>query len=61
MPQQALEFVDIVCVGEGEHAILELIERIEEKAADAELLRDFEQMDVRIEGVASRRARRRSR
>jgi len=29
MPQQALEFVDIVCVGEGEHALLELIERME--------------------------------
>ncbi len=29
MPQQALEFVDIVCVGEGEHAFLELIERME--------------------------------
>jgi hypothetical protein len=29
-----------------------LIERIEAKAADAELLHDFEQMDVRIEGVA---------
>jgi radical SAM superfamily enzyme YgiQ (UPF0313 family) len=29
MPQQALEFVDIVCVGEGDYALLELIERIE--------------------------------
>jgi len=30
MPQQALEFVDIVCVGEGEHALLELIDRLDE-------------------------------
>jgi len=29
MPQQALDFVDIVCVGEGEHATLELVERME--------------------------------
>ncbi|RME25546.1 MAG: radical SAM protein [Deltaproteobacteria bacterium] len=29
MPQQALEFVDAVCVGEGEHALLELVERLE--------------------------------
>ena len=29
MPQQALEFVDMVCVGEGEHAFLELVERLE--------------------------------
>lgn len=29
MPQQALEFVDMVCVGEGEHALLELVERME--------------------------------
>ncbi len=29
MPQQALDFVDMVCVGEGEHAILELVERLE--------------------------------
>jgi anaerobic magnesium-protoporphyrin IX monomethyl ester cyclase len=29
MPQQALDFVDIVCVGEGEHALLELVERME--------------------------------
>jgi radical SAM superfamily enzyme YgiQ (UPF0313 family) len=29
MPQQALDFVDMVCVGEGEHAFLELIERLE--------------------------------
>ena len=30
MPQQGLEFVDGVCVGEGEHAILELAERMED-------------------------------
>jgi radical SAM superfamily enzyme YgiQ (UPF0313 family) len=29
MPQQALEFVDMVCVGEGEHALLELVQRLE--------------------------------
>ena len=30
MPQQALEFVDMVCVGEGEHAFLELVEHLED-------------------------------
>ncbi len=29
MPQQALDFVDIVAVGEGEYALLELVDRIE--------------------------------
>jgi len=31
MPQQALRFVDMVCVGEGEHALLELVTRLEAK------------------------------
>ncbi len=30
MPHQSLEFVDMVCVGEGEEAFLELVERLEE-------------------------------
>ena len=30
MPQQALEFVDMVCVGEGEQAFLELVEHLED-------------------------------
>ena len=30
MPQQGLEFVDIVHVGEGEHSFLELVERMED-------------------------------
>ena len=29
MPHQALEFVDNVCVGEGEEALIELVERLE--------------------------------
>jgi radical SAM superfamily enzyme YgiQ (UPF0313 family) len=29
MPQQALDFVDMVCVGEGEHPFLELVNRLE--------------------------------
>ena len=29
MPEQTLEFADIVCVGEGEEALLELVERME--------------------------------
>ncbi len=29
MPQQALQFVDMVCVGEGEEAMLELVDRLE--------------------------------
>ena len=40
MPQQALEFVDIVCVGEGEHALLELVNRIE-SGEDYTDLRNF--------------------
>ncbi len=30
MPQQALDFVDMVCVGEGEYAFLELVEALED-------------------------------
>jgi len=30
MPQQALDFVDMVCVGEGEDSLLELVERLDE-------------------------------
>jgi len=31
MPEECLKFADIVCVGEGEEALLELVERIEQK------------------------------
>lgn len=30
MPEKCLEFADIVCIGEGEEALLDLVERIEE-------------------------------
>ena len=30
MPQQALDFVDMVCVGEGEDSLLELVERLDD-------------------------------
>jgi anaerobic magnesium-protoporphyrin IX monomethyl ester cyclase len=40
MPQQALEFVDMVCVGEGEMALLELVEKLE-KGEDYFDLRNF--------------------
>ncbi len=40
MPQQALEFVDGVCVGEGEEALLELVDRIE-KGEDYYDVRNF--------------------